>query len=197
VVRALLLDAEARDTAAALASPSFGKLREPVQRFVNWARGFNATSAADTWGIGDLSDPATRLGQSPLRATSVFNFFRPGYRPPGSAISQAGLVGPEFQITTESSVAGYLNFMQGAIAGSGVGDLRADYTQLLNLAPEAQALLAQLNLVLAAQQVSAATLATLTAALDTIPATTDAGRRNRVHAAVLLVLASPEYLAQK
>ena len=34
-------------------------------------------------------------------------------------------------------------------------------------------------------------------ALDTIPATTDAGKLNRIHAALTLVLASPEYIVQK
>ena len=39
------------------------------------------------WAIGDLSDPATRLGQSPMRSPSVFNFFRPGYVPPGNELA--------------------------------------------------------------------------------------------------------------
>jgi uncharacterized protein (DUF1800 family) len=199
VLRAMLLDAEARDTSTALASPSTGKLREPVLRFLNWARGFGVTSPSQAWVVGDLSDPATRLGQSPMRATSVFNFFRPGYVPPNSAIAQAALVGPEFQITTESSVAGYLNYMQTVIpaTGSGQSDVRPDYASLLALADDSLALLAEINLVLAAGQVSAATLATLKTALDSIATGTDAGRRNRVHAALLLVLASPEYIVQK
>lgn len=201
VVRAILLDDEARSATTA-AGASFGKLREPVQRFLNWARAFGVTSASGNWVVGDLSDPGTRLGQSPMRASSVFNFFRPGYVPPG-AIAQAALVGPEFQITTESSVAGYINFMQSVIAaagggaGSGSTDVRADYASLLALAGDTRALLDEVNLVLAAGQVSAATVATFKAALDTMPAGTDAERRNRVYAAVLLVMASPEYIVQK
>jgi uncharacterized protein (DUF1800 family) len=194
VVRAILLDGEAR--AAPAATGASGKLREPVLRFLNWARGFGASSPTDAWAIGDLSDPATRLGQSPLRSASVFNFFRPGYVP-GTPFAQAGLVGPEFQITTETSVAGYLNYMQSAIAGSSIGDVRAEYGPLLAIAADSQALLAEINLVLAANQLSAATLATLKSALDTINASTDTGKRNRVHAALLLVLAAPEYIALK
>lgn len=192
VVRAILLDDEAR----AAPTGTSGKLREPVLRFLAWARGFGASSPTDAWAIGDLSDPATRLGQSPMRSASVFNFFRPGYVP-GSAFAQAGLVGPEFQIATETSVAGYINYMQSAIAGSSVGDVRADYGALLAIATDAQALLAEINLVLAAGQLSAATLATLKTALDTINANTDTGKRNRVHAALLLVLAAPEFIALK
>ena len=196
VIRAILLDPEARDATAA-SSPSFGKLREPVTRFLNWARGFGAVSKSDAWAINDLSDPATRLGQSPMRSPSVFNFFRPGYVPPNTPIAVSGLTAPEFQITTESSVAGYVNFMQRAVSGVGVGDLKSDYQPLLALAGDSRALLDEINLVLAANQVAAATLATLVPALDSIAAATDAGKLNRVWAALTLVLAAPEYLVQK
>lgn len=196
VVRAILLDAEARDMAS-VNSASFGKLREPVVRFLNWARAFKATSASDTWSIGDLSDPATRLGQSPMRSGSVFNFFRPGYVPPGSELANQGLTAPEFQITNESSIPGYVNFMQKAISGVGVSDLKADYSSLLALVSDSMALLNELNLVLASNQIPAATLATLQSALDSISVTTDTGKNNRVYAAITLVMASPAYIAQK
>jgi uncharacterized protein (DUF1800 family) len=196
VIRAILLDAEARSATVA-AQTSSGKLREPVLRFLGWARGFSATSASDAWAVGDLSDPASKLGQSPLRSPSVFNFFRHGYVPPSSAVASAGLKAPEFQIATESSVAGYVNFMQSAVSGSGVGDLRADYASLLALVSDSAVLLSEINLVLAAGQVSAPTLATLKTALDTISITTDTGKLNRVYAALTLVMASPEYITQK
>ncbi|MFC5497608.1 DUF1800 family protein [Caenimonas terrae] len=196
LVRAILLDAEARDLVTASA-PSFGKLREPVTRFLNWARAFGAASAGDTWSVNDLSDPATKLGQSPMRSPSVFNFFRPGYVPPNSAIAAGGLAAPEFQITTESSVAGYVNFMQLAVSGAGIGDVKSGYPTLLPLAADSRALLAELNLVLAANQLSATTLATLAAALDSVAAGSDSGKLNRIWAALTLVLASPEYIVQK
>lgn len=196
VLRAIFLDAEARDAASAL-GPSFGKLREPVVRFLNWARGFNAGSPTGAWAIGDLSEPSSRLGQSPMRSPSVFNFFRPGYVPPGGVAAAAGLTVPELQLANETSVAGYLNYMQRAIAGSGIGDVRANYSGLLALVTNTKALLDELNLVLAAGQVPAARLAELKAALDTINPNTEARRLNRVHAAILLMLAAPEYIALK
>ena len=195
VVKAILLDTEARSDAG-LADPAFGKLREPVVRFVQWARSFGVTSADDSWNIGDTSDPATRLGQSPLRAPWVFNFFRPGYVPPNSALGNRSLTAPEFQITTESSVAGYVNFMQRNIA-SGLAGMVPDYSALLPLAGDSAALLAEANLLLAAGQLSAGTLAALQPALDTIAATTAAGQANRVKAALTLVMAAPEYITQK
>jgi uncharacterized protein (DUF1800 family) len=196
VVRAILLDDEARGDAA-LSDPKAGKLREPILRFTAWARAFHAASAADAWAIGNTSDPATRLGQSPLRSPSVFNFFRPGYVPPNSAIADAALVAPEFQLTNESSVVGYINTMQRAVAGQGIGDVRADYTPLLPLADDAQALVAELNLLLAAGQLAAGTRGTIAGAVATMASGTDTARTARIHAALTLVLAAPEFLVLK
>ena len=193
VLRAVLLDTEARADAS-LTDPTFGKLREPMIRFIQWARTFGVTDPTDEWKIGDLTDPATKLGQSPLRSPSVFNFFRPGYVPPNSPIGAR--TAPEFQITTESSVAGYVNFMQGAIS-NGVSGLKADYTSIRTVVSDSAALLAELNVVLAAGQLSAATLASLKSALDSISVATTAGSNNRLYAAITLVMASPEYIALK
>jgi hypothetical protein len=131
-----------------------------------------------------------------LRSPTVFNFFRPGYVPPNSAIASAGLVAPEFQITNESSVVGYVNYMQRAVS-TGIGDLAADYTGLLALADDAQSLLDELNLVLAAGQIGATNLLTIKTALDGMASGTDAARRNRVQAALVLVLAAPEFVVLK
>ena len=116
--------------------------------------------------------------------------------PPDSALGAAGLTAPEFQITTESSVAGYLNFMQAAIS-QGVGGAKADYATLMPLVADVPALLAELNLQLAAGQLSAATLATLAGALQTIDIGSTDGLNRRLHAALTLVMAAPEYIVQK
>jgi uncharacterized protein (DUF1800 family) len=195
VVRALLLDDEARNDLH-LKNPAFGKQREPVLRFAAWARAFKASSTTNVWGIGNTSDPATRLGQSPLRSASVFNFFRPGYVPPNSAIGSAGMVAPEFQITNESTVVGYINYMQNAIS-RGVSDVKADYTELLAIADDAQALLTEINTVLAAGQLDAATFTLIKGALDTMAKGTGTARTNRVHAALTMTMASPAFIVQK
>ncbi len=114
VLAAVLLDNEARSPAG-LTDPNFGRLREPMLRLVQWARTCGIGSVQDTWKIGDLSGPNDQLGQSPLRSPSVFNFFRPGYVPPSTAIASAKLVAPEFQLVNETSVGGYLNFMQNVV----------------------------------------------------------------------------------
>lgn len=192
VVRAILLDSEARDDTQA-SSTTFGKLREPVVRLVQWAKAFQVSSASQLWAFGNTSSSATRLGESPGRAPSVFNWFRPGYVPPGSAFAASGTVAPEFQITNEPTIIAYVNYLQTVIV-NGAGDAKGDYSALTTIAADSQALLNELNLVLAANQISAATIAQMKTALDTIAATTTAGTLNRIYAAIILVMASPEYL---
>jgi uncharacterized protein (DUF1800 family) len=194
VIKAILLDDEAR-----ISNPDdtrFGKLREPILRFTNWARAYSATSPSGTWAVGNLSSPATQLGQSPLRAPSVFNFFRPGYVPPNTALGNNGLLAPEFQITNEISVVGYVNFMN-RVVKAGIGDVTGDYSSLLPLANQAEALLNEINVVLAAGQVSATNLAIMADAIGSMPAGTAAALSNRICAALVMVLASPEYIVQK
>lgn len=195
VVKAILLDDEARNSSNP-ANPQFGKLREPVLRFLAWARAYHANSAGDAWAVGNTSDPASKLGQSPARSPSVFNFFRPGYVPPNSAIADAALVAPEFQIANESSVVGYVNFMQRAVS-TGIGDVQADYSSLLPLADDAPALLAEINLVLAAGQLGSATLSNLSSAVAGMAGGSDGNRYRRIYAALTLVLAAPEFIVLK
>jgi len=196
VVRAILLDGEARSDTS-ISTPGSGKLREPVIRLTNWARAFGATSSSGSWPIGDTSSPSTRLGQSMGRSPSVFNFFRPGYAPPNTAIATAGLVAPEFQITNELSVVAYVNYMQAAIQNGIGGDVRADYAPLVALAGDSAALVDEVNLLLAANQLSAATVASIRAAVDSIASSATNASLNRVYTAILLVMASPEYLTQR
>ncbi|MBH9554363.1 DUF1800 domain-containing protein [Inhella sp. 4Y17] len=195
VVRAVLLDDEARDPAK-LSDPSWGKLREPMLRAIQWARAFKANSLTGNWNLGNTSDPSRSLGQSPQRSPSVFNYFRPGYVPAGSAIGTASLVAPEFQLSNETSVAGYLNAMQNVV-GSGHSDVKPNYVSELAVAADANALLDRVVVLLNGTALSTTSRATILGALNAIAATSDTGKANRVYAAVFLVLASPDYLVQK
>ena len=171
-------------------------MREPIWRLIQWARTFGARSPKGLWNIGDTSDPSTRLGQSPLRSPTVFNFFRPGYVPPNTPIGAQGLVAPEFQLANESTVVAYANAMQSVIQ-NGRGDVSADYSAFTGGAGDALALFDRLNAVLAAGQLDSATRSTIANAVGTIDASTDAGRLRRVQATVLLVMTAPEYLVLK
>ncbi len=201
VFKAILLDDEAMN-ASGLTAPTFGKVREPILRFVQWGRTFGAASTSGNWRIGNLSDLVSGLGQSALRSPSVFNFFRPGYVPANTAIATNSLVAPEFQLINESSTPGYVNYMTSAIGSTnGVGgDVKAAYTSELAIAHDSTALLDRICLLLAANQISDTTKATIKTALDATTVTqtsTTAEKQRRVYMAVLLVMASPDYLVQK
>jgi len=200
VLAAVLLDNEARSPAG-LGDPNFGRLREPMLRLVQWGRTFGISSVLGTWAIGNTSDNAGSLGQSPLRSPSVFNFFRPGYVPPSTAIAGNGMVAPEFQLVNETTVGGYLNFMQNRIAnGFNSKDMVAAYTTERSLVLDPSALVDRLNLLLCAGQLSKASTDVMKTALATpalTAASSDTNKLNRLYAAVLLVMGCPEYLVQK
>jgi uncharacterized protein (DUF1800 family) len=195
VIAAILLDTEARSDAA-LTTASAGRLRPPVQRLTGWARAFAVASPSNAWSFGDTSNQSIRLGQSSGRSQTVFNFFRPGYAPPASAIAAGGLVAPEFQITNEQSVVGYVNYMYGLVA-NGTGDTKADYSDILQKAADTNALVDEVALILAAGQLSATTLAQIRTAVDSVAATAAGGPTNRVGIAIMLTLAAPDYLTVK
>ena len=201
VIRAILLDPEARAgdaPSASGSSVSWGRLRTPTQRITNWARAFSATSPSDTWPIGNVSTPWVLLGQSPGHAPSVFNFFRPGYAPPGSPIATQGLVAPEMQITTEPTLFSYLNYIPRMISGNlWANDIRGDYSAMLALRGNAAAIINEINVTLAAGQLSLTTTAKLTAAINTISTATADGLKAQLYAAITLVMSCPEYLVQK
>ncbi|ARP89503.1 hypothetical protein CAL14_03690 [Bordetella genomosp. 9] len=191
VARAVLLDPEARFPD--LSSPTWGKVREPIVRFAAWARAFGATSNNGKWAMPDTTDNTIRLAQSPMRSASVFNFFRPRYTPPGGAIAARGLVAPELQITDETSVAGYLNFVA-IYVDRGWEDLQTGYEAELALAGDTSALVDRIVLLLAGDAFSRDTAAAIAKAVATIPAQRPI---DRVRAAVTLVAAAPEYLVQR
>ncbi|MFZ6678014.1 DUF1800 family protein [Undibacterium sp. Tian12W] len=204
VIKAILLDNEARnDTTLAFANT--GKLREPVLRLANWMRAFNVSSTSGRFLMTSMDDPLSGLSETPMRSPTVFNFYRPGYVPPNSGIASAGLVSPEMQITGETSVVGYLNFMRDVIPnGTGSSrDVKADYSSLINLAATPDQLLDQLNLTLMSNQMSSNLRSQILTAVNsvTIPtnntANADAAKKNRVYLSIFLTMASPEYLVQK
>jgi uncharacterized protein (DUF1800 family) len=204
VLRAVLLDPEARQLPLA-SDLGAGKLREPVLRLAHWMRAFNASSATGRFLMDNTDNPATRLAQTPMRSPSVFNFYRPGYVPPNTALASSAIPAPEFQITNETSVVGYLNYMQ-SVVGAGAGrppasgqprDIQPDYSAEIALAADPDALIDRVDLLLTHGAMSAATRAKIRDAVSAVSTSTSTGPGNRAKLAVFLTLASPEYLAQR
>lgn len=196
VWQAILTDTEARTLPT---NNVAGKLREPIVRLTQIARTFNVSSSNGKWEIYDLSNADTGLGQAPLRSPSVFNFFRPGYVPPNTALATQSLLAPEFQLHNETSTAGYINLVTFFIK-SGYSDVKLNLSVIESLAPDAKALVEWLNLHLSANQLSAATTDLIQQALEANPVTSASStntKYDRLYAAILLVAACPEYLIQK
>jgi uncharacterized protein (DUF1800 family) len=199
VFKAILTDNEALDNGN-ITNANFGKLREPVLRFAQLARTFGARSKSGNWLIGDLSDAAGALGQSPLRSPSVFNFFRPGYFPANTEIANRSLLAPEFQLVNETSVAGYVNFLERAVAGTRFTDIVLDFAAEIAIAQDSTALLDRLDLLLTGRQLSTTVRDTVRGAMEDVVLTatsTNAEMLRRVQIGVTLILASTDYLIQK
>jgi hypothetical protein len=218
--KTILLDEEARG-ATGLTSPMFGKLREPMVRIAQWGRTFKIKSLYGYWKIFNAVSPNNvqdSLAQSPLQAPSVFNFFRPGYVPPSSALASSRATAPEFQIVNESTASSYINYLQNIVYyGFGNTDpsvpqivqgstapyapmLVPDYSVELGMVHDTDALIKRLNLLLCAGQLSPSTQQFIARALAIDRPTIDKSadfKRIHLARAILFVMCSAEYLVQK
>ena len=204
VVTAILMDPEARNATTA-EDPAYGKLREPVIRMTHMMRAFQGSSLSGKWQVRSTG-ANTSLGQAPLLASSVFNFWRPGYVPPGTTVlGSRNLAAPEFQIVNEITNAGYVNVIEQTISnGIGTGnDVRLSLSNEVLIADKPEQLADRLNRLLMAGQMSGTLRKRV---LDTINAyaisptdlnQANQAKTNRVKASVLLVKTSPEYLVQR
>ena len=212
VIRAVLLHPEARQLAAPTSTG--GKLREPVLRLSAFLRAYPHTSDSGQWRVGNTDNPATSLAQSPLRAPSVFNFYRPGYVAPLSNSAARGMVAPELQILDETSAAGWINAMRDNLS-RGVGstgaalnrrDLQRNWAAEMALADKPGALVAKVTETLLAGQATPALNSEITAAVSAIvvpafngsnQAAIDTALRNRVFSTLLLTLATPDFIVHR
>jgi uncharacterized protein (DUF1800 family) len=172
VVKAILLDYEARSLTE-VNNSGFGKLKEPLLRMTGLFRAFNASSAEGRYPIFNPEGP---LDQAALRSPTVFNYFLPGYVQPGS-LAAAGLLAPEFQITTASTVVSVPNYIYSNIYTPATPSAS---TIVLNLAPltanaaNPNAMVATLNQLLCAGEMDAATQQLIEAELKSLPSNTTA-----------------------
>ncbi|KGE04179.1 DUF1800 domain-containing protein [Pseudohaliea rubra] len=202
----------------------FGKLREPVLRLTQWARAFKVSTLTPeyTTELWDLSAPSL-FGQHPFRAPSVFNFYRPGFTPPGTESGALGMTVPELQITNAASIPGYNNtmsfFIFGRTADAELDEYRQlaafaevdfdpalarssfipDYSRETALADDVPALLAHLDTLLTGGQLSDTTIAMLQDYVSEIPLTDDdnSGRELRAMIAINLIMSAPDYWVQR
>jgi uncharacterized protein (DUF1800 family) len=103
VLRAILLDPEARTTPAA--GGPYGHLREPILWITSWLRPFGARVVTDFVLFDGSLPPGLQMGQDLFRAPSVFNFY-----PPGHVVAGDAVLGPEFAIYSTTTALARANF---------------------------------------------------------------------------------------
>jgi len=139
VIRAILLDTEARNPPAFANGDSYGKLREPILRLTALWRAFNAQApVADAYGEITMIGGGgfqSNFGQAPLESPTVFNFYLPDYQQPG-VFAGNNWYSPEFEITNESTTYTAANKYYDFIANGyqGVADYQND-RPLIDLSP--------------------------------------------------------------
>lgn len=205
VFKAILLDPEARDPLQ-LADAEHGAQREPYLRYVALVRALaGPTSDGRIRGMRNID---AEFLQRPYSSPSVFNFYLPEYQPLGP-IKDAGLVGPEFQITNSVTGINAPNRFYSGITGNLNPSGQTDTTQnsVIDLAPwltdatnNADLMISRLDRLLAAGTLSPQSLRNVSRAVRRLsdplgtadPATRTARATDRFRLAVYLVAISPE-----
>jgi uncharacterized protein (DUF1800 family) len=209
-IAAVLFDQDARDVTNRN-DDSYGKIREPVLRFIHWARAFDANTITPehTFPLWNTAFGGG-LSQAPYKSPSVFNFYRPGYVAPGTETGAAGLTMPELQLVNANSVSNYANFMTYfvfAFAANNTGQPEAtsfipDYSDELALADDPVALVDHLDVLLTHGSTSDETKATIVTFLNDIALENPSdpnydGPFLRSALAVLMMMTSPDYTVQR
>lgn len=201
VVKAILLDQEARDCAEN--DPASGKLKEPIMRYTHFLHAIPG-DVPDGYYWNNGFDYLNDTRQLPLVAPSVFNFYLPDHQPVGDFVDQ-DLVGPEFQIHNSQSSIGYLNqahkwtswralfwdWFESTPAA--VTDLSPYYT----MAEDPETLINYFNVLLVHGRLSEETRANIKNAMDQLPSTRDDYRELRTEICLYLIMISPDYVVIK
>lgn len=205
-ISAILLDASVH--AVDGQSPTGdGKVREPILKFVNLLRAFDASpiNADHEYLLENTSSGFDSLGQHPMRPPSVFNFYRPGFVSPGTESGAAGKTAPEFQVVHSGTVIGYLNLMSRFILDRSPTrnkeeSLIPDYRDEIALAETPAALVARLDLILTGNSLTQEAIQNIQETIESVPlreGSEDDDMMRRVQVGVFLVTASSAYAVQK
>ncbi|HEY5791711.1 MAG TPA: DUF1800 family protein [Chthoniobacterales bacterium] len=211
VVRAILLDEEARDPRN-VNNDQFGKLREPWLRVTQLARAFRAQPAEkQPWFPVYARDLLPKLGQFPFWAPSVFNFYLPSFQPAGAVAERNAripdnavpIVAPEFQIMNSNTALLLPNYLMDCLEAQKVSNkpkrpIVLDLNPQANLAQNAGELVANVDILLTSGTMSPGTRQVITEAVEALtPAADPKVRRERAKMAIYLTLVSPDYAIQR
>ena len=194
VLEAILLDDEAKN-GHIQAPGTFGKLREGVLMQTAIWRVFAARANN---GLYAYSNPESAYGQAALRADSVFNFFRPDYRPQGE-LTTFGLDAPEFQLLDQNTAIAAVNQIYRSTIVNyrgrttpAAGDVLIDVAAAMVIAADPEALIQWLDRWLLANTMPAGLAQILRTHMVQV---TDP--RRRVTECAWMIAASPQFAVQK
>jgi uncharacterized protein (DUF1800 family) len=210
VVRAILLDSEARSAPSGNAAAAAGKLKEPLLRLTQLWRAYDATSRSGKLGAATNfpGGVGAVFGQAQGSAPSVFNFFSPFFAPPGE-IADSGKVAPEMQLATEYLNTQSANFFwvqaqsrTHTATNLGVDIMYINVSDELLVAADSEALINRVadRLLGGSTQMSSALKAQAKAQIErtTVPTTSpSAALATRAADAIFFVVTSPEYTLQR
>jgi uncharacterized protein (DUF1800 family) len=210
VVRAILLDSEARSAPSGNAASAAGKLKEPLLRLTQLWRAYDATSRSGKLGAATNfpGGVGAVFGQAQGSAPSVFNFFSPFFAPPGE-IADSGKVAPEMQLATEYLNTQSANFFwiqaqsrTHTATNLGVDIMYINVSDELLVAADSEALINRVadRLLGGSTQMSSALKAQAKAQIErtTVPTTSpSAALATRTADAIFFVVTSPEYTLQR
>lgn len=200
VVKAILMDDEARDCAWML-DGSAGKLREPILRYIQFAKAVGNDSPLGRFWNHSFAFQSN-ADQIAMGAPSVFNFFIPDYAPNGP-ITDAGQVAPEFQIFNTRTSIGYINRANRWSVNLGLmyswedgdPDIHTDLTDFENLADFPEVLLTRIDLLFSVGQLTDATRSIIKNALTPFGGSNQ--NYNRARMAAYLIMFSPDFNIMK
>jgi uncharacterized protein (DUF1800 family) len=104
VIKAILMDSEARTLPDAAIDPDAGKLNEPVVFMLNFLRAFEAKSDGV---LNGGSRGSAAMNQDVFRSPTVFNYYPAEYEVPG----EPNLIGPVFGIFSTQTTITRANFI--------------------------------------------------------------------------------------
>jgi len=181
----------------------------PLTRSGNVEVGYN------TWQMNSTDTGTTAsLSQTPLNSPTVFNFFFPDYKYPGT-LASAGLTTPEFQLTSDSQAIQQMNFLTLGILGNtgntnglssynnGGGAITLDLGPWMTPAQTSNAgipgLVDEMNTLLCGGRLSANAKTVISDYASSLPYTTPTANqmRDRVRAVVHLIISAPEFTIQR
>ena len=218
VVRAILLDDEARQLSPETRE-TFGKLKEPVLKFTALMRAFHVEAFQPLTEDGSVERETIRFfwpgydyGQRPYGSPSVFNFYRPDYKP-ANAFGGADVVSPEFQILNEKNITAASNWGGSIVFNSygflrdgceenldfeaGVGCLYAKFEDEIELAKNTDELLDHLNVLMMAGGMSDDMREVIADHIEPFDPNDEQQRLYRVAEATYLMWMSPEFAVQR